>query len=142
LRSLLDARSIRFDPLSNTWSWQTDDATATGAAGDLSSFMVAKLENLPLQSRRLLRHMACIGRKADMHLLTVDEDPIATVQHEAMVLPTGGLQPWMAMSARLRTTACSRRPMPSRLPHRRPASTHALLRCCWPGCQGHRQSSV
>jgi predicted ATPase len=70
LRSLLDARSIRFDPLSNTWSWQTDDATATGAAGDLSSFMVAKLENLPLQSRRLLRHMACIGRKADMHLLT------------------------------------------------------------------------
>lgn len=69
LRTLLETGAIRFDPLSESWSWQPDGAKGAATPRDIASFMAEKLAGLPPETRHLVRHMACVGRTVNTDLL-------------------------------------------------------------------------
>ena len=75
LSSLADEGLLTFDHASGRWSWDLNRIHAKGYTDNVVDLMVGKLNRLPLETRKALQQLACMGNSADFDLLaTVHND--------------------------------------------------------------------
>jgi predicted ATPase len=76
LSSLAEEGLLTFDRANRRWSWDLNRIHAKGYTDNVVDLMVGKLNRLPLETRKALQQLACIGNSADFDLL-------ATVHHDS-----------------------------------------------------------
>ena len=76
LSSLAEEELLTFDHANGRWSWDLNRIHAKGYTDNVVGLMVGKLNRLPLETRKALQQLACMGNSADFDLL-------ATVHHNS-----------------------------------------------------------
>lgn len=69
LRTWLDEGLITFDLADNRWTWNQERIRGHRHAENVIDLMVVRIARLPLQTQRVLGHMACIGASVDLRTL-------------------------------------------------------------------------
>ena len=69
--SLAEEGLLRFDHAEARWSWDLERIHAKGYTENVVDLLVAKLGGLPIDTRKALQHLACLGNAADAALLAM-----------------------------------------------------------------------
>jgi PAS domain S-box-containing protein len=76
LSSLAEEGLLTFDHANGRWSWDLNRIHAKGYTDNVVDLIVGKLNRLPLETKKALQQLACMGNSADFDLL-------ATVHHDS-----------------------------------------------------------
>src|ERR1700688_4075692 len=71
LSALVEERLLTFDHDAARWSWDLQRIHAKGYTDNVVDLMVMKLGGLPIDTRKALQHLACLGNAADAALLAM-----------------------------------------------------------------------
>lgn len=71
LKTLAQNGSIRFEELAGRWRWDLETVRCSGLSNNVVDFVIANLNKLPPQTRRVLQLAACIGSNFDLRTLSV-----------------------------------------------------------------------
>lgn len=71
LKTLYEERMLEFDLDSRSWKWNIDKIQRLRMADSIIELMTAKIENLSVQTRHVLKLAACIGNEFDLTELAV-----------------------------------------------------------------------
>lgn len=69
LRTLLDDRLVTFDRSASQWQWNHEAIHGHRHAENVIDLMLVRIARLPLQTRTVLGHMACMGSSVDLQTL-------------------------------------------------------------------------
>ncbi len=71
LETLVSEMALRFDPLTDTWHWETEWIMALDISDNVIELMLRKIARLPEKTRGLLQVAACIGNSFPLDLLAI-----------------------------------------------------------------------
>jgi serine/threonine protein kinase len=71
ISSLADERMLAFDHDAARWVWDLDRIHAKGYTDNVVDLMVWKLNRLPVETQKALRHLACLGNVAEIAVLSI-----------------------------------------------------------------------
>jgi PAS domain S-box-containing protein len=71
IHSLADERMLAFDHDAAQWSWDLDRIHAKGYTDNVVELMVGRLDRLPVETQKVLQHLACLGNVAEITTLSV-----------------------------------------------------------------------
>lgn len=71
LKTLAQNGAIRFEELAGRWRWDLDTVRRSGLSNNVVDFVIANLNKLAPQTRRVLQLAACIGSHFDLRTLSV-----------------------------------------------------------------------
>src|SRR5277367_1504982 len=71
LYALAEEGLLRFDHDAACWCWDLDRIHAKGYTDNVVDLMVGKLTRLPVETRRALQQLACLGNVAATAMFTI-----------------------------------------------------------------------
>lgn len=71
LKTLYSENLLNFDLTKNCWQWDIDKVVTKGITDNVVELMLQKMQQLPLETQRVLQLASCIGSRFDVELLSV-----------------------------------------------------------------------
>ncbi|MBV8453583.1 MAG: AAA family ATPase, partial [Deltaproteobacteria bacterium] len=71
LSSLAEEGMLTFDHAAGRWSWDLDRIHAKGYTDNVVDLLVGKLNRLPIETKKALQELACLGNSAEIATLSI-----------------------------------------------------------------------
>lgn len=95
LKAMHDKNIIRFDFVQGSWTWDLPRIRCSDITGNMQDLLLRKLEQLPEDTRHVLKLAACLGGEFDLHTLALlnEKTPARTAAELREALAAGLIAP-------------------------------------------------